>query len=289
MTTALQQRSDLYVRNELHLERTDIAFSNVSPERLRIEVAIWNHGEERSAPTHTVLMAAPLGAFVPWQPLAVLPVPAIEPGQSFVLRTNVPRTLPAPLGPPDRVPPRLLLTALGARDDQPGNTPSLLAPPGMGWPIGALPADLMDLLGRPGVHWAGNLNVFIGGKAVERHLAQALRVYPGRVNMAMFVVGSGLDAYRFHLIGEGEDWDARLFDITDGQSCTLDVSRFPPIEEGAWIESPHRRMMMLALCPPKKCAQGTVEVHVEQRSTGQTAIVEFSLDPNAAGPGCYVV
>jgi hypothetical protein len=47
--------------------------------------------------------------------------------------------------------------------------------------------------------------------------------------------------------------------------------------------------MMLALCPPKDCGSGTVEVHVEQRSTGQSAVVEFSLDPNAAGPGCFVV
>jgi hypothetical protein len=35
------------------------------------------------------------------------------------------------------------------------------------------------------------------------------------------------------------------------------------------------------------CCRG--EVHVEQRSTGKEAIVEFSLDARAAGPGCFVV
>jgi hypothetical protein len=47
--------------------------------------------------------------------------------------------------------------------------------------------------------------------------------------------------------------------------------------------------MMLALRPPEDCEAGGVEVHVEQRSTGQVAIVEFSFDPTALGPGCFVV
>ena len=33
---------------------------------------------------------------------------------------------------------------------------------------------LMGLPGQSGAHWAGNINVLIGKKAVERHLAQAL-------------------------------------------------------------------------------------------------------------------
>jgi hypothetical protein len=48
-------------------------------------------------------------------------------------------------------------------------------------------------------------------------------------------------------------------------------------------------MFLLALCPPADCTAAALEVHVTQRSTGQSAVVEFSLDPNAAGPGCYVV
>ena len=35
--------------------------------------------------------------------------------------------------------------------------------------------------------------------------------------------------------------------------------------------------------------EAAVEVHVCQRSTQQTAVVEFTFDSRAAGPGCYVV
>jgi hypothetical protein len=138
-------------------------------------------------------------------------------------------------------------------------------------------------------HWAGNLNVFIGPQAVERHLAQALRVYPGRTNLAIFVVGTDRDAYSFHLAGGGATWGARLFDMTPQASLHLDLCKVSPLAEDRWIEMDGRRMLMLALVPPLDCERGTAEVHVEQRSSGRTAVVEFSLDPTAAGPGCYVV
>jgi hypothetical protein len=66
----------------------------------------------------------------------------------------------------------------------------------------------MDMVGQEQPHWAGNINVFVGGKAVERHVAKALRVYPGRMNMAMFIVGSfgKADAYSFELVGLAPDW-----------------------------------------------------------------------------------
>jgi hypothetical protein len=247
---------------------------------------VHNLGEYRSAPTVAALMAAPLGAFVPWCPLTVLSVPSIEPGDSTVLTTDVLRTAVAPLGPPDRVGPGQLLTALGAEDDRPATTAGTQT---RATQMTGLPADVMELLRQRNVHWAGNLNVFVGSQPVERHLAQALRVYPDRPNVAMFVVGSGRDAYRFHLISEGENWNATLHDMSGGQTLTLDARRFPPVAEDQWIEATTQRMMMLALCPPRDCNAGSVEVHVTQRSSSQTAVVEFSLDPNAAGPGCFVV
>jgi hypothetical protein len=152
-----------------------------------------------------------------------------------------------------------------------------------------LPADLMELIGRSNPHWAGNLNVFVGGRSVERHLAQALRIYPGRVNAAMFVVGSGPDRYRFALAGDGAAWDAALYNLEGAALLTDSVYRRKPIALQEWIGVDRQGLMVLALLPPHACSQGMVKVQVEQGSTGQTAVVEFSLDPSAAGPGCYVV
>src|SRR5206468_4495614 len=66
----------------------------------------------------------------------------------------------------------------------------------------SLAPDLWDLLGRGQPHWAGNINVFVGARPVERHLARALRVYPGRTNLVMFMVGSPAmpDAFAFELV-----------------------------------------------------------------------------------------
>jgi hypothetical protein len=279
---------------ELRIERTDIRFFNLRPDRILLEITLRNEGDAPSLPTPVVVAAAPLGAFVPWRPLLSLAAPMVEAGQSIQLRTEIARVRPAVLGPPDQVPPRRLLTALGAADDRSGRGGG----PGALWPqvlrdasrMLALPADPMELLGRTNVHWAGNLNVFVRGKAVERHLAQALRIYPGRLNMAMFVLGDGReDGYAFHLSGEGARWDARLYDASDRETLSLTVPNDGKIGEREWIDVSQQRIMMLALCPPRVCSRGTVGVNVEQRSTGKTAVVEFSLDPDAAGPGCFVV
>jgi hypothetical protein len=62
-----------------------------------------------------------------------------------------------------------------------------------------------------------------------------------------------------------------------------------PVAEDEWVPVRGQRVFTLALRPPADCEARSVEVHVTQRSTGQTAVVEFSLDPTAAGPGCYTV
>jgi hypothetical protein len=276
MISTLSHRPELAVGEQLHIDRTDINFFNVDPEQVVIEITITNVGELPSQETVAVIQAAPLGAFVPWRSLTALRVPSLSPGESRTLRTRARRVRPTPLGKPSRVTPRQLLTALDQDDRRP------LRP-------GELPVDLMALLSRGNPHFAGNLNVFVGQVEVERHMAQALRVYPGQVNMAMFVVGSRRDAYAFHLAGSGAGWDAVLYhgNSADRLDRVLDCS--DPIEEDCWIELGGQGLMILTLCPPQECKEGSVEVHVTQRSTQKRAIVEFSLDPAAAGPGCYVV
>ena len=290
----------------LHVKRTDINFTNRLPDLVDIHIVVTNIGVECSDPTYAALSAAPLGAFVPWHPLAMIPVSGLAPSESFVVRAQARQRRRQPLGTPDRVTPRQLLVALdGDGDDRPtrrwgAGVVKILAPflrQPAGSMVGSateelatreLPADPFDLLLRRNPHWAGNLNIFIGGRAVERHMAQSLRVYPGRSNMAFFIVGTGPDAYAFDLKGAAAEWDAALFDLTQSRSL-LPGGRGSVVPLDRWVELSGHAMMILALHPPTICSRETVEVHVKQRSTSEIAVVEFSLDSKAAGPGCYVV
>ncbi len=285
----------------LHVDRGEIGFFTAAPDRVRIEVVVRNIGDRPSDPTWVRLEAAPLGAFLPWQPLAALALPALDPGGSASLEADVSFRSPAPLGGFATVPPRRLLTALGmegppARPDRPPTLLQRLAGPfrrsrgeASRGPGPQLPPDPLQLLSRGNPHWAGNLNVFVGHRAVERHLARALRVYPGRTNLALFCVGCGRDAYAFTTSGPGTAWNPALFDATSASSFIVDPRRMAPLRESTWIETEGCRVMILAVSPPQNCQEGALEVHVIQRSTGKEALVEFSLDPEAAGPGCYVV
>ena len=264
----------------LPVERVEIAFANVVHARVGIEITIHG-GRVPSPPGFAVIQAAPLGAFVPWKPLAVLPVPPLEARETRVLRLEAASPRPAPLGDPDKVPPRRLLTAL-AEDDEPEDVRTSTRP---------LPNDLFALLGHDNPHWAGNLNVFVNNRAVERHLAQALRIYPGRLNMAIFMVGSGQDAYSFAIKGTGSTWDAALHDVS---GCSQWCSRLSPEPQTRlplkkWIPMDRTHFLILTIRPPHGCGQGEVEVHVRQRSTGKKAVVEFTLDERGVGPGCFVV
>src|SRR6266542_4447382 len=234
--TVMEKGPELKVRSgyeaelaELRVERTDILFHDVAGDRVRIDVTVHNAGVPRSPPTPLRLDSAPLVAFVPWRPLTRLLVPPLEPGESRELTTEVKRPRPAPLGDFNRILPKRLLTAVSSPDSpswQPGTgflamldlfrrgrttRPSARDLAGRA----SLAPDLSDLLGRGQPYWAGNINVFIGIHSVERHLARALRVYPGRVNLAMFMVGGPgrRDAYTFELERVALDWKAGLYDI----------------------------------------------------------------------------
>jgi hypothetical protein len=293
------------LESELTVERTDITFHDVAGDKVRIQVTVHNKGLGHSRPTPVRLESAPLGAFVSWTPLAKLAVPALEPGESRTLSIDVARPRPTPLGDFNRVPPKKLLTAV----NPPGNAPEQPAPqPGTGFAAmlnlllrrrsglankaltgrTSLAPDLWDMVGRGQPYWAGNINVFIGREPVERHMAQALRIYPGRTNMAMFLVGDRgrWDAFAFELVGLKPEWKAALYDATTNKTLVTNSADIP-IEEMQWVESNNGLMVMLATQPPADCKTGNLEVHVTRRSCGKTAVVEFSMDSAAKGPGCY--
>jgi hypothetical protein len=283
----------------------DITFDDLNCDTVMVRVKIRNESEHRSIPTYVRLVSAPFGAFVPGRPLAILPVPALEPGESRELSVEASRPHPASLGDFDRVPPMTLLKALSASPDETPPSPQSGAAAGFTAlldlirrraPVGSnstgpmLPPDLWELLGREQPHWAGNINVFVGDRAVERHVAKALRVYSGRANLAMFVVGSPgkRDAYSFDLVGLAPEWKGALHNVTGAKTLVVGSSD-RPVKEHQWVEAVGGMMLvMLAVRPPMICEEGKVQVHVTRQSCGKTAVVEFDLDPTAQGAGCYV-
>lgn len=301
----LENKPELKVHSkleaELVVEPSDISFQDLAGGTVMVRITVRNESTRHSKPTIMRLESAPLGAFVPWRPLAVLPVPALEPGEARELSVDVSKVHPQPLGSFDRVPPTKLLTAVNSSPDE--------APRPGTWLSGllefisrrgtlksrdgtnkrpSLAPDLWELLGRDQPHWAGNINVFIGSKAVERHMAKALRIYPGRSNLAMFLVGSGeRDAYAFDITGLTPDWTAALY-VANAKTLAVEASD-TPIKERQWMESAGTMMVMLVVRPPMICEEGNIRVQVMRRSSQKTAVVEFNLDPAAQGSGCYSV
>lgn len=285
-------------RAELCVARTGIRFHNLAPDRVRIAIEVENRGRGRSGPTPLRVESALFGAFLPWRPLTTLLVPPIPPGRSRIVETIVRQPRPAPIAGFSGLVPRGLLTAAGAGEADRKRKTVTQALTAADQFIGnllrflgktstcELAPDLRDLLGEALPHWAGNLNVWIGDQAVERHAAPHLRVYAGRPNLAMFLLGHRPDEYAFHMEGTGASWRHTLYDITDNHTveCEPD-SRSSP----RWRPMSSMRPMLLAVRPPEFCGRGSLEVHVAQRSSGKTAVVEFDLDPTADGPGCFTV
>ncbi len=124
----MEKRPELKVRSgyeaELRVERTEISFHDLAGDKVRVQVTVRNVGADCSPPTPMRLESAPLGAFVPWQPLTQLLVPALEPGESRELIADVARSRVTPLGDFNRVPPKRLLTAVNS-PDQPSPQPGI--------------------------------------------------------------------------------------------------------------------------------------------------------------------
>lgn len=288
------------VVDQLSVTREDIRWHNVAPGKVRLEVTVTNLSLERSRRTAMCLQAAPLGAFLPWKNIGTLWVPPLEPSDAITLIAEVTCSRPRPLGRLGRVPPQRMLTALGLVDDDDndgrirsvaqsiGEWGRRLLPRTEPGAPAQLPADPMDLVGHPQTYWAGNINVLVGQQATERHMAQALRIHPGRVNCAFLFVGTGQqhEAYAFEIRGGATGWDIDLCGCGGAllKTATEDDggARLP-----TWHAAKKCRALTLQIRPPAICTAGEIQVHVTRRSDGKTAVVEFSLDASAAGPGCH--
>ncbi len=283
-----------------HVDPWDISFENTARDQVEVAVTVHNRSAKWSPPTTMLVQAAVLGAFLPWRPLTSVSVPRIEPWGHVRVTTQARQQRTAALGRPDQLQPAHVLAAIDrsdARERLRNVEQRALARlrrridafrrPETARDVPRLPIDLFGLLGQPSVHWAGNFNVFIGGRAVERHCAKAVRIYPGRSNWAMFVVGSGTDAYAFHVTGVESGWHVALHAGLPGIALFAS-NACSEIVQNRWHSGLEVRLVQFSVCPSEGCGKGEVAVHATQQSTGTAAVVEFSLDPHAAGSGCVV-
>jgi hypothetical protein len=273
----------------LRADRADISFQNITPDLVRVDVHVSNDGSLWSPPTEVALQSAALGAFLTWHPLLTLTVPPLAPRTSAVVSGTAWVPQPAPVARPAEVwsmPAHLLQEFAETAAREAREEAEREARRQQRRPAPVVAADPLALVGRNGFHWAGNIDILMRGKAAERHLARALRVYPGKTNAAMFFVGDRQDGYRFELSGDVEDWQPELLDMTHSRS--MKPRKAPGIPTGEFREFT-RGTFYLLLRPPLDAERGAVSVHVTRQSDGKEAVVEFSLDCRAAGAGCYTV
>lgn len=294
-TTTTRVRSTAVPASNLRVDRRRIRFQNTGPDQVRITVEVGNAGPTSSLPCRMRIDAAPFGAFLPWRRLTTLTVPSLQPGETTRLVTTEAQagsgTSPGAAG----IIPRGLLTAIGANDEnahrmrrgrggiRPTRVLGVLMRRMLSGNSGVLPPNLLELLAGPQPHWAGNLNIWIESRPVERHLAPRLRVHAGRANLAMFCIG-GHDDYAFRVEDQGLAWRHSIFDLRRGG--LVDTQEYPH-SDGPWHSFRNAAPLLLVLRPPVNCPRGQVDVCVTQRSSGRTAHVEFDLDPLADGPGCF--
>jgi len=266
----------------LRVRREDIRFRPLADGRIRIEITVRNESGSRSAPTPLRLQTAEFGAFVPPRDLVTIAVAPLEPDESREIVVHADR---------DAWPGRGLVTADQDADGIVDGNSSLTSSASSGPDPAIAQQGLEDLapstrtfqklMGSGEVYFAANLNVLIGRQDVERHMTTPLRMRPGVSNLALMKVGERPDEYAYRIQGGDERWAAGL--LRGGRPLVLG-SRERPV----WHR--HGRLcLLLVLRPPADATEGTLEVHVSQRSSGREAIVEFSFDARAAGPGCYAV
>jgi hypothetical protein len=258
--------------------REDIHFRNVAEGRVRITVTVHNRGGAWSQATTMRVEAAPLGAFIPMRPLTTLQVPAIPPLRCVNVSTEVDET---PVRPPDdtqpapRAVPAASDTDMDADESRAARREFLLGRRALRHVAenntgnARLPENITKMGGWGGLHWAGNLGVFIDDCDVARHKATQLRIVPTAHNRVWFLVGNHQrDRYRISVCRE-PGWEYELMGFAEDEWMAVDQA-----------------FGMLSVTPPVDARHGSFSIYVEQASTGKTSIVEYGFDADAAGPGC---
>lgn len=163
----------------------------------------------------------------------------------------------------------------------------------------------VDLHQGRSVHWVGNINVLIGNVDVERHMARAFRIYPGKANRSLFFLGgTNGETFKFDLSESGHDWSTGLYytmpfhKLNHADQSRLvkftqsfEMKTFPGewIEPGEWNQLEADPIIGVEICPPEDATEGGLDIEVCRKSDNRTAVVEFDFSETALSSGCYVV
>ncbi len=151
--------------------------------------------------------------------------------------------------------------------------------------------------GRGNRHWAGNINVHLGGRAVERHQANGLRIYPGLENWALFNLGSRKgEEYICTFEGEGVAWDPMVFHLENADDEYVAAREVHRGREclgqgigsgGSFVTPRTSAWMAVMVSPPAGRRWGGLGIEIYELSSERSTKVEFELDSTASGSGLY--
>jgi len=245
-------------------------------------VTVHNKGSAASRPQQLKLHAAPIGAHLSWKPLTQLRLPAVLPRRTLTVATEVYRAQPSEISMPlqvlrgaahmarrlDRIPNLGLLWKQACNESV---TTELWAR--------SLPLDPFELLGRRSPNWAGGIRMRIGSETtMSRCRAEALRIAPGKQNMVLFSVGTQADEYSFDISGRAARWMPRLLVARE--------NRVEPVKRSERLDP--MTPLVLAFTPPADAQKGDLKIDVRRTSNDRTESIEFDLDTQAPGPGCFL-
>jgi hypothetical protein len=263
------------------IDREGIRWSGgTAGRRFELELHFRNPSDRVTQATSAFVRAADFGAHRPWTPLTAVTVPSVSPGGSEVVRVSAGVRGPSPRWNPrlvDDLARRLALRVTGpgversarANEELVRRLRDVILSRTMGGSSGSTMAGILPALhrrvaGRHGLHFVGNIDVFMRrSRPVERHLWPRFVLQRGRKNFAMFRVGQRpKETFRFDLAACPSDVDVEL--------VGLPWSRLAPVPSQKVIVLFHAR---------KTAGPGCIRIDVTLARTGAVAPVEFDLAP----------
>lgn len=158
------------------LRREGIRWRTVAPGTVEIAIEVANPTDRPTEPDVLVVEAAPLGAFLPFEPIARQPVDSLAPGERKWVSVHVARSV---------------LDRFNLDEEM---------------------CSIFEAVCQS--EWAGNLNVWFDrapDQAVERHQARGLQIRAGGKMHLLFLLPPDTGEFRIEAAWNRPGWSARVY------------------------------------------------------------------------------